>query len=190
MISETGLHQILVKDNLLNILYSHEEVLIKTERILIRRLALSDVNKRYLSWFSDVETTKFIESKALTMSDLKDYVSSKINSRNTLFLAVVARDKNIHIGNIKFEPIDYEKKWAVLGIMIGDSGYHGKGYGREIVIASAQYLFENGIEKVTLGVNMKNSSAVRLYEKIGFKHIEHPSVQIKTETGACMVLTS
>lgn len=162
--------------------------MIETERILIRRLSLSDVTKRYLSWLNDVESSRFIESKAVTLSDLKDYVSTKINSKNTLFLAIVAKDKNVHIGNIKFEPVDYEKKWAVLGIMIGDFSYHGKGYGREIVMASAQYLFDNGIQQVTLGVNTKNLPAVRLYEKIGFKHKNHPSVEVKTETGACMVL--
>ena len=54
------------------------------------------------------------------MKELKAYVSERENRRNVLFLGIFAKKKQ-HIENIKYEPIDYKGKTAVMGILIGDS---------------------------------------------------------------------
>ena len=75
-----------------------------------------------------------------------------------------------HIGNIKYEPIDYKGKTAVLGILIGDSDWRGKGVAIEVIKASAHYLAERyGVTTIFLGVNQNNKAAVSAYQKVGFK---------------------
>ena len=76
---------------------------------------------------------------------------------------------NTHIGNIKYEPIDFKKKLAWLGILIGNKSNRSKGYGGEI-IKSTSLLLQNklDIKTLKLGVNINNIAALKSYEKLGF----------------------
>ena len=103
------------------------------------------------------------------MEELKAYVSERENKRNVLFLGIFTKKKQ-HIGNIKYEPIDYKGKTAVMGILIGDSDWRGKGVAIEVIKASAHYLAERyGVTTIFLGVNQNNKEAVSVYQKLGFK---------------------
>ena len=103
------------------------------------------------------------------MKELKAYVSERENRRNVMFLGIFTK-KQQHIGNIKYEPIDYKGKTATMGILIGDSDWRGKGVAIEVIKASAHYLSERyGIRTISLGVNLKNKAAVSVYQKLGFK---------------------
>ena len=85
---------------------------------------------------------------------------------------------NAHIGNIKFDEINLQNKSATFGILIGDKNFRGKGFAKEVIIASVLWLKDNyDIEKIKLGVDHENISALNLYLKLGFKIIE------KTQTG-------
>ena len=56
-----------------------------------------------------------------------------------------------------------------LGIVIGDSNYHGKGYGREAVALLLDYAFRlRNFRKVYLTVNGDNGRAQRAYSACGF----------------------
>ena len=103
------------------------------------------------------------------MEELKSYVSERENKRNVLFLGIFTKKKQ-HIGNIKYEPIDYKGKTAVMGILIGDSDWRGKGVAIEVIKASAHYLAERyGVTTIFLVVDKNNKAAVSAYQKIGFK---------------------
>ena len=56
------------------------------------------------------------------------------------------------------------------GIMIGDKSEWGKGYAFEASEAVINYCFNNiKLNEITLGVVDINYSALKLYEKLGFK---------------------
>jgi len=143
---------------------------ITTQRFLLRPLIPDDVGNNYLSWLNTKESAyiEYVRNHS-TMEELKAYVSERENKRNVLFLGIFTKKKQ-HIGNIKYEPIDYKGKTAVMGILIGDSDWRGKGVAIEVIKASAHYLAERyGVRTIFLGVNQNNKAALSVYQQLGFK---------------------
>ena len=76
----------------------------------------------------------------------------------------------MHIGNIKFDEINLIKKSAVLGILIGDKDFRGKGIAREVILDSVLWLTNKyKIDTVKLGVDHNNLEALTLYQSMGFE---------------------
>jgi len=97
----------------------------------------------------------------------------RIGRPDVCFLGIFDKTTSRHIGNIKYEPIQVEKKYAVMGVLIGDAQWRGRGVFSEVFEASAHWLCENkGITRFELGVEKVNISAIRSYEKTGFKPID------------------
>ena len=148
--------------------------MITTQRFLLKPLTIDDVNHRYLSWLN-LKTSAYIEyvKSHSSIEELKNYVSERENRQDVLFLGIFTKEAQ-HIGNIKYEPIDSKSKSAVMGILIGDNDWRGKGVATEVIKASGGYLAEQyGIETIILGVNESNKAAVAAYQKVGFKVKEH-----------------
>lgn len=163
---------------------------ILTNRFLLRELTMGDVNERYLGWLNAPDIRRFITASASTrtMGELSAYVGARLNRPDVLFLGIFAKDSGEHIGNIKFEPLDREKGYAVLGILIGDARWRGKGVGPEVIEACAQELSrEEGIHELVLGVELANSQAIRSYEKAGFKIEASEKIDVNPSLGVSMV---
>ena len=144
---------------------------IVTSRFLLRELGVEDVTERYLGWFGDPEARKYIAAAAQTreLSDLKRFVKERTNRPDVLFLGISDRATGLHIGNIKYEPVDSVHGYAVMGILIGDPAYRGLGVTPEILISSGEWLKKHrNIKQIVLGVNKDNLGAIRAYEKSGF----------------------
>ena len=147
-----------------------DKVDIKTERLYIRNITLNDVDDVYLSWLNDYENTKYIVHRKNSIDSLKKYVKEKIDNPNTIFLAIFDLLSNKHIGNIKFEPVDLTERFAVMGILIGDSNYKGIGIAKEVIVNTSIYLNRSlNINKIYLGVNTNNLPALKAYTKMGFR---------------------
>jgi len=168
-------------------MYLKTQVQIISERFLLRELTENDVTDKYLSWFDESEAKKFITAanKIKDLLDLKIYVRNHVGKDDVLFLGIFERDSDLHIGNIKFDPVDDEESYAIMGLLIGDNTYRGKGVASEVLKSSAQWLKMNrNISQIILGVSKDNHSAIRAYEKIGFvfsktKYLpHHPSTMI------------
>ena len=146
-------------------------MLIETERFLLRKLTTSDVTEKYLSWLSEQVTQQWIVS-ADTISDLDDlrvYVKKRTEAEDILFLGIFCKDSNLHIGNIKFEPIHVSEGRAELGVLIGDPNFRGKKVFAEVLDATSKWLkMHLKITQITLGVKRKNSVALKAYLNAGF----------------------
>jgi ribosomal-protein-alanine N-acetyltransferase len=168
------------QDTHLNTGIAKNSVIIITDRIILRSLVEADVSERYLGWFSNTNGPKdFIVSapKMKLLSDLLFYVQERVNRKDVVFLGIFNRDNGLHIGNIKYEPINFELGYAVMGILIGDSEYRGKGIATEALMASAEWLKQKlSIEKILLSVEGDHESAIRAYLKAGFKMEESPFI--------------
>jgi [ribosomal protein S5]-alanine N-acetyltransferase len=144
---------------------------IHTERFLLRELELKDVTERYLSWLHDTKAKQFIAfvDKEKDISDLKKYVQSRIGRDDILFLGIFEKATQLHIGNIKFEPVDSALGYAIMGMLIGDPDYRGIGVAAEVLRTSAQWLQKyRQVSQIVLGVSLDNPEAIRAYEKVGF----------------------
>ena len=142
--------------------------LLKTARFNLRTLTKADATIRYLSWFNDKMSKQYIAYSSTSIDELSSYIESKNASTACLLLGIF--HGNEHIGNIKYEPISYITGEATMGILIGDPQWRGKGVASEVITASASYLKKNHSTKVIiLGVDTRNHSAIKSYEKLGFK---------------------
>lgn len=147
------------------------------------------VSETYLSWFSDSENTTFIEyaRKKTSLDDLKNYVQEKLTSPQALMFGIFAKDSNKHLGNIKFEPIYPEIGTAVLGILIGDKDWRGKGLFAEISMALEKELKLIGVKSIYLGVEKANTPAVKAYEKAGYVDDKKNHLNSNLDISFCMV---
>jgi ribosomal-protein-alanine N-acetyltransferase len=153
---------------------------IVSERFLLRELTEEDVNERYLGWLGDAEAKKFITfaAKTKSLSDLNQYVRDRIDRDDILFLGIFEKTTGLHIGNIKYEPVNSDLGYAIMGLLIGDANYYGKSVAAEVLVASAQWLkaYRN-INQIGLGVGIDNHRAIRAYEKVGFVKTDTDFIQ-------------
>lgn len=154
--------------------------LIGTNRFLLRELTVKDASERYLDWLSEPEARKWIvaASSAQRLSDLRGYILDRIGRSDVLFLGIFEKNEGIHIGNIKYEPVDSVLGYAVMGVLIGDPIYRGKGVAVEVLLASAKWLaLHRQIREILLGVDKENEAAIRAYQKIGFSFVDTPYIR-------------
>lgn len=166
-------------------------VALDTERFHLRELVVEDATERYLGWFADPAAAKHIAAATDTraLSDLRSYIRARIGRDDVLFLGIFDRATGLHIGNIKYEPVDSDLGYAIMGILVGDPAYRGKGVAPEVLKASAQWLkAQRGITQIVLGVSHDNPGAVRAYELAGFVPEASPHMPGPHDTYLTMVL--
>lgn len=142
-----------------------------TERFFLRPITTNDANANYLSWLNNPLDSEFIYSANTKMSlqALTEYIKDRLKENNVLFLGIFEKNSGLHLGNIKYEPIDFIESYAVMGILIGEKNWRGQGVAIEILHATGKWLNRNfGIAQIILGVNRRNFSAIAAYKKIGF----------------------
>jgi len=160
--------------------YVTAPVEILTPRFRLMELSEGDVTPRYLGWLANPAAQRFIAAAQQTheLSALADYVRQRINRPDVLFLGIYDKLSGLHIGNIKFEPVDSVQGYAIVGILIGDPDFRGKGVATEALRASCQWLKERrAIKDILLGVSLDNPGAIRAYEKVGFVVMDTPYIK-------------
>ncbi len=146
------------------------QIIIDGKRIYLRTLTVKDATERYRSWINDQEVNRFLDSKRITIDELEKYIQKRVNDSNCLFCGIFLKKNDIHIGNVKLEPINFIEKRATLGIMIGAKDYWNKGFATESLEIILNYSFNTlGLDEIDLGVYKKNTSAVKAYIKTGFE---------------------
>jgi [ribosomal protein S5]-alanine N-acetyltransferase len=101
---------------------------IETHRFLLRPLVIADASQEYLSWMRDDVAAQYIVAAASTQSleSLERYILEKTTKTDCLFLGIFDKNTGSHIGNIKYEPIFFEDKVAVMGVLLGDVSWRGE----------------------------------------------------------------
>ncbi|NDC23300.1 MAG: N-acetyltransferase [Proteobacteria bacterium] len=167
-------------------------VQIKTKRFALKPLLPIHATRKYLTWLRDDASSRYISTakKTRSIKDLRNYIKIFSGFEDCIFLRILTLETNRHIGNIKYHPIDLEKQTAVMGILIGEPAWRGKGVAKEVIKATSHWLGENlGIKKIFLGVAKDNKSACFAYKKCGFqKTIKFPPKKRPLKNQVFMVL--
>lgn len=164
--------------------------MIITHRFRMRPLTVADVSERYLGWLSERRALLFISGATgdNQLEELKSYVYQRVDRKDILFLGIFTHDGE-HIGNIKYEPIDVKRQVAIMGILVGEVAWRGKGVAGEVIHASAVWLRDNrNVHTLALGVDYGNIVAIRAYEKLGFLKEKHPLIPLDNDECCSMVL--
>jgi len=165
-------------------------VALDTPRFRLRSLTVDDVNERYRSWFNADTARMGIASarRPPTPEELRDFIAERAGRPDVLFLGIFAKQGGEHIGNIKYEPIDRKQRYAVMGILIGEKQWWGKGVTAEVLRATAAWLAEHcGTQEIVLGVMKDNLPARRSYEKVGFRRRDTGRIRIDPRIHDAMV---
>lgn len=145
---------------------------LETERFLLRPLTTQDVTERYRSWFNPETARMGIASarRQPTIEELKTFIAERVSREDVFFFGIFTKDGGEHIGNLKYEPVDSQEGYAVMGILIGQKEWWGKGVAPEVLRATARWLRDRfHVREIILGVMKDNLLARRSYEKVGFR---------------------
>lgn len=148
--------------------YAH---FIEGEKIFLREVRQTDVNENYYKWMNDIEITRYTESRfyPYSMEQLQTYVSSLDGKRDSVFLAVIAKESSQHVGNIKLGNIDWIHRRADIGVIIGEKAVWGKGYASEAIALLSDYAFKRlNLHKVWAGCYSNNTGSIKAFQKAGF----------------------
>lgn len=148
----------------------NQNVEIKGKGFSLVSFNLDLITDEYLSWLKDSAVNRYllIPNKHITREIAFEYCRDLINSDNNIFLAILSTKGNMHIGNVRLGPIDFNSKVCKFNMMIGNTDFHGKGYGTKIVSACISYIFdEMKMNKFFLEVIAENYEAIKTYKKNG-----------------------
>jgi [ribosomal protein S5]-alanine N-acetyltransferase len=140
-------------------------------RIYLREVRVADVGERYYAWMNDPEITRYLESRFFPqpLEGIEAYVRARSGDRAGVFLAIVLRDGDRHIGNIKLGPVDWIHRLADIGLVIGEKDCWGKGYATEAIRLVTDYAFRMlNLHKVTAGCYATNLGSAQAFQKVGF----------------------
>lgn len=140
--------------------------------LYLREVRPEDVTDRYVAWMADPAVNRYLESRfrALTTDDLRAYVSTLQGHHDTAFFAIVLREGDRHIGNIKMGPVDWPHQHADVGVIIGERDCWGRGYATEAIRLVTIFAFERlGLHKLTAGAYAGNAGSVKAFERAGWQ---------------------
>jgi RimJ/RimL family protein N-acetyltransferase len=141
------------------------------EKVILRPVEASDIDGPYHEWINVQEADVFTEHAQFPHSrdDLESYLKSRNEGSGHIWLAIVDKAANRHVGNIELAGIDWVHGKATYSIIVGDESAQGKGFGFEASVMLLRHAFGKlNLHRVELGVHENNIPAVKLYRKLGF----------------------
>lgn len=145
---------------------------VQAQNVVLRTLVPEDVSEAYVGWLNDAEVTKFLEvrHRPHAQADVEQFVADVFKSPNAILFGIFLKAESRHIGNIKLGPISWQYKRSDVGLMIGDKGSWGKGYGRQAIAALSDYAFgELGLNRLQAGAYANNIASIKAFESVGFQ---------------------
>lgn len=146
-------------------------VRITTNRLLLRRFTMKDVDAMYGNWASEDEVTKYLTwpthtDANVTRTVLEEWVS-KYSEPDYYNWGIELQDTGELIGNIEASRSDEEKASVFLGWCMG-TRWWGQGIMPEAARAVLQYLFtEVGYNRIAAKHDSENLKSRRVMQKIG-----------------------
>lgn len=148
-----------------------DNICLSGEHVCLRSIQESDASEDYCRWMNDSEVNQYLESRfqPWSIEQIKEFVRIMRADANSVFFAIVDKDSDKHIGNLKIGPLRREHKTAEIGLVIGDKNYWGRGVGTEAVELACDFIFNSlNYRKATAGAYSVNESSVKVFQKCGF----------------------
>jgi RimJ/RimL family protein N-acetyltransferase len=130
--------------------------------------------ERSAGWDNDLEVALPLGDEAwtpTTAEETREGLEEAGRHHSHLF-GIVDKASDELIGRCVLFQIDPVNRSAMMGIVIGEKGYWGRGYGREATGLLLDYAFNLlNLNNVMLGTFSFNERALRCYRAVGFREI-------------------
>ncbi|MBI4216230.1 MAG: GNAT family N-acetyltransferase [Chloroflexi bacterium] len=150
---------------------SSEGLVLRGHRVLLREKRMGDAPDDF-AWSRDQELAQLDATAPLriSFSDFLILYTEEMEYPNPFSRRFAIENlERKHIGNCSYYDIDFPRKEAELGIMIGDRAYWGQGYGPDVLNTLLRHLFlEAGMERLYLHTLDWNHRAQKAFTKCGF----------------------
>lgn len=146
--------------------------IIQGKNLCLRDIELADCCEKYVNWLNDVKVNKYLESRLSIQSieSITRFVSNILESKDNYMFAVIYKENQEHIGNVKIGPIHPIYKNTYIGSIIGEKKYWGCGLAVEMDYLATRFCFDVlNLHKVACGVISANIGAIKIIEQLGFK---------------------
>jgi RimJ/RimL family protein N-acetyltransferase len=147
------------------------DLLLVADRLYLRPVRDSDANDRYLGWLHDPDVARYLECRfaPCNFDELRRFVADVSTDPNARFLAIILKQDDRYVGNIKLAAINRIHGTAEVGLMIGEKDCWNKGYATEAIRLMVSYAFGGlGLHKLTAGCYDVNPASARAFLKAGF----------------------
>jgi RimJ/RimL family protein N-acetyltransferase len=164
----------------------NHDCILESGRLRLRPLLPADVTETYCRWMNDSEVTRHLECRfqTHTLQSLREYVSRFQADPRNLLLAIMLRQDERHIGNIKLGPINAIHRFADMGLLIGEKDCWDQGYATEAIRLLRGYAFEElGLHRLQAGCYDTNPGSARAFQKAGFVKEGHRRGQFHCDSG-------
>ena len=160
-------------------------IVLKTERLILRRFKESDLDAFYNNWASNDNVTKYLswpthKDKNVTKIILDGWIKDYEHGIYNWAISVIEQDELI--GNISVVKDDYQDKMCEIGYCIGEA-YWNKGYTSEALKKVIEYLFIEGYETIIAKHDVNNHASGKVMLKAGMKFKERQLKCTKNNQG-------
>ncbi len=152
----------------------HKSKMFETDRLMLRRIELSDAEDMYKNYCNSDNVTKYLSWKThenldATKEYLKNIALPKYEQENTYLWALVLKETNQVIGSLEISKIDLNLKSAMIGWVLSEK-YWGRGLMPEAASVVRDYLFDEGFVRLWAYHDVENPKSGRVMQKIGMLH--------------------
>jgi ribosomal-protein-alanine N-acetyltransferase len=148
---------------------------LETNRLILRRLDLSDAEAIFRNWASDSEVTKYLtwpthKDISVTEYVLKEWISQYNDDKFYLWAIVLKPNGNEPIGTISITRMDENIKMVHVGYCIGKKWWH-QGITSEALSALIRFFFkEVKVNRIEARYDPRNPKSGKVMEKCGLKY--------------------
>ncbi|GAA0070209.1 GNAT family protein [Clostridium sardiniense] len=144
----------------------------KGKKVILRAHKEDDIAKLN-DFINDYEVKRLLNietSFPLALWQEEEWVKKRRDNDQTYDFAIEDLESGCIIGGCSINSTSIKNRNCIIGIMIGDKDYWGKGYGYDALSVLIKFIFEEcNMEKIKLGAFSLNPRAIACYKKLGFK---------------------
>jgi RimJ/RimL family protein N-acetyltransferase len=139
------------------------------ERIVLRAIERNDL-PRYVRWLNNPAVLEYFGSLLpLGLAQEEQWYESMLQDASQRSFAIEVDGQ--HIGGAGFGSMDGRNRSAEVGLFIGKPELWKQGFGTDTLQTLLRFGFEQmNLHRIYLRVFADHARAIRLYEKIGFRH--------------------
>lgn len=149
-----------------------KNVFIQCDGFYLRGLESTDLAGHWYDWFNDSEITRFQNKGYIpnTLQAQTSYFEALQKSDHDVVFAIIDDVSDSHVGNVGLHGIDRLHRTAMLGIVIGEREYMGRGWGKQAWVAITKYAFEViNLHKVSATVFDGNDRSLKCALAAGYE---------------------